>query len=131
MVADIPRYVIDSATKLSYDCHSWHMPCRERCGPCVPASRENHMNGYRLYFLDGLGHIRRVVELFYPDDAAAVEAARGYAREHAMELWLQARCVQKFEAPQAASRAAAQEQAVSTLRADGDDEPTLGAGKIR
>jgi len=58
------------------------------------------MPGYRLYLLDGAGHIREAVELECRDDEHAV--AMALVQEHhqriAMELWEGARLVRRFEA---------------------------------
>lgn len=56
------------------------------------------MPGYRLYFMNDLGHIEQVGEFVADDEAtaiAAVERARGGA---AMELWCGTHKVKHWEA---------------------------------
>ena len=56
------------------------------------------MPGYRLYFMNGLGHIEQVGEFDADDDAtaiAAVERARGSTE---MELWCGTQKVKHWEA---------------------------------
>ncbi|MFZ3005430.1 MAG: hypothetical protein WA047_04595 [Phenylobacterium sp.] len=55
------------------------------------------MLDYRIYFLGVNGRISRAVAFECEDDAAAIEIARQHSHEHAMELWQQARMVQRFE----------------------------------
>lgn len=51
---------------------------------------------YRLYFLDGLGHIATSHEYFADDDAAAMRIAEGWREGRGMELWCRARLVRRW-----------------------------------
>ena len=51
------------------------------------------MQQYRLYFLDGLGHISKSREFDAADDAAAVAIAEGRREGRDMELWSGGRLV--------------------------------------
>ena len=55
------------------------------------------MADYRIYFLGANGRISRAVAFDCENDAAAIEVAREYSHEHAMELWQQARMVERLE----------------------------------
>lgn len=55
------------------------------------------MLDYRIYFLGANGRISRAVAFECEDDATAIELARQHSHEHAMELWQQARMVERFE----------------------------------
>ncbi len=55
------------------------------------------MLDYRIYFLGANGRISRAVAFECEDDDAAIKIAREHHHEHAMELWQQARMVQRFE----------------------------------
>lgn len=57
--------------------------------PSVPPRSSGTAGGlqYRLYFLDGLGHIAKSHEFFADDDAAAIRIAEGWREGRAMELW--------------------------------------------
>jgi hypothetical protein len=54
---------------------------------------------YRLYFLDGFGHIRRFREFEARTDAIAVGQAEEWSTESAMELWSERRKVRSWDAP--------------------------------
>lgn len=51
------------------------------------------MNSYRLFFLDGGGHILRAVEFVCPGDEEAMAEAARHRDEGAVELWSLARKV--------------------------------------
>ena len=57
--------------------------------PFLPLSRLRSDVGrpYRLYFLDGAGHITRSHEYLAADDSAAIKVAEGWREGRAMELW--------------------------------------------
>ena len=55
------------------------------------------MLDYRIYFLGANGRISRAVAFECEDDAAAIKVAREHIHEHAMELWQQARMVERIE----------------------------------
>ena len=66
--------------------------------PRIPRSpREGEQ--YRLYFLDGLGHITKLHEFFADDDAAAIKIANGWREGRAMELWCRSRIVERWSHP--------------------------------
>lgn len=54
------------------------------------------MTSYRLYFLDGQGHIRNALEMECESDAEAMHAAQKLGGRVPMELWSLARLVAKF-----------------------------------
>ena len=54
------------------------------------------MDGYRLYFLDGNGHIRHVVELECDSDETAIALVEQHRDGRDMELWQRGRFVGKF-----------------------------------
>ena len=54
------------------------------------------MLDYRLYFLDGAGHIQGVVEFDCADDEEAIALAQTYADGRAMELWRRDRWVRRL-----------------------------------
>lgn len=56
------------------------------------------MSDYRLYFIDGGGHFRQVVELDCRHDNHAVETAEEHRDGRPMELWRRDRLVKRFEA---------------------------------
>jgi len=60
---------------------------------------ESKMPGYRLYLLDGVGHIRGFAELECLDDEHAVAVAEERGVHATMELWEGARLVRRFEPP--------------------------------
>ena len=51
---------------------------------------------YRLYFLDGAGHISKSHEFLAPDDDAAVKVAEGWREGRPMELWQRTRVVRRW-----------------------------------
>jgi hypothetical protein len=53
---------------------------------------------YRLYLLDGGGHIRSAIVLDCPDDATAILQAERQGKFPAMELWERARKVKSWGA---------------------------------
>ena len=53
---------------------------------------------YRLYFLDGLGHIEHFREFEADTDAAAVAQADEWRMLNAMELWTGQRKVKRWDA---------------------------------
>jgi hypothetical protein len=55
------------------------------------------MLDYRIYFLGAQGRISRAVAFECESDAEAIKIAREHSHEHAMELWQQARMVQRIE----------------------------------
>jgi hypothetical protein len=61
------------------------------------------MAGYRLYFLDGSGHIRDAAEFESDGDGEALTEAENRADGRDMELWSGARIVSKIakRAPEA------------------------------
>lgn len=46
---------------------------------------------YRLYFLDGVGHITKSHDFFAADDAAAIKISEGWHEGRRIELWQHAR----------------------------------------
>lgn len=64
---------------------------------CGVGDAKAGMFDYRIYFLGANGRISRAVAFACEDDAEAIELARQHTHEHAMELWQQARMVQRFE----------------------------------
>ncbi|MBS0297596.1 MAG: hypothetical protein JSR45_14905 [Proteobacteria bacterium] len=56
------------------------------------------MHDYRLYFLDGKGHIGQAIGFACEDDEAALQRAEGYRDGRDMELWQQARLVRALPA---------------------------------
>jgi len=54
------------------------------------------MLDYRLYFLDGDGHIQGVVELDCANDAEAIAVAETYGDGRPMELWRRERWIRRF-----------------------------------
>jgi hypothetical protein len=54
------------------------------------------MADYRLYVIGSDGHFIRVVDLRCADDKTAIEAARQFIGDHALELWQQDRLVAKL-----------------------------------
>jgi hypothetical protein len=68
---------------------------------------------YRLYFLDGFGHIKQFREFEAQSDAIAVAQAEKWSTQSAMELWSERRKVRSWES-QALS---AEARARSMLRA--------------
>ena len=58
--------------------------------PSPPAEGEQ---AYRLYFLDGAGHITQSHEFFATNDQAAAKIAEGWREGRRMELWERARLV--------------------------------------
>ena len=54
------------------------------------------MADYRLYILDPKGHVLRSVEMQFPNDGEALDAASDHANLHGMELWQLGRHVHTF-----------------------------------
>ncbi len=66
--------------------------------PFVPPRRRTQDGKqYRLYFLDGLGHITQSHEFFAKDDAAAVNIAERWREGRWIELWQRARIVKRWD----------------------------------
>ena len=63
--------------------------------PRVPQSSAGRQ--YRLYFLDGLGHITKSHEFFADDDAAAIKIAESWREGRAMELWSRDRQIRAWK----------------------------------
>jgi hypothetical protein len=55
------------------------------------------MAGYRLYILNGRGHIVDAVEFHCEDDATAQALAERHSEGRATELWSDARVVRRYE----------------------------------
>ena len=51
---------------------------------------------YRLYFLDGLGHIERVHEFRAVNDEAAIRLCEAWREGRRMELWQRERKVRAW-----------------------------------
>ena len=51
------------------------------------------MSGYRIYFLNGEGHINRAADLFAETDQEALDRARALSEGRPIEIWEGARCV--------------------------------------
>ena len=51
---------------------------------------------YRLYFLDGAGHISKSHEFFAANEDAAIRIAEGWREGRAMELWSRDRKVKSW-----------------------------------
>ena len=65
--------------------------------PFVPPSfSTDGKRQYRLYFLDGVGHISKLHEFFAEDDADAIRIAEGWRESRAMELWCRDRKVRRW-----------------------------------
>ena len=64
--------------------------------PSLPAEGDR---AYRLYFLDGLGHITQSHEFFAAGDEAAMKIAEGWQEGRRMELWERARFVTSWPGP--------------------------------
>ena len=56
------------------------------------------MADYRLYFLDGDGRIRHVIELDCRDDEHAVQTVQANVSNAEMELWQGPRKIRRFDA---------------------------------
>jgi len=54
---------------------------------------------YRVYFLDGLGHITMSHEFHAQDDRAAIKIAESWREGRAMELWSFDRKVKEWQLP--------------------------------
>lgn len=52
---------------------------------------------YRLFFMDGAGHIARSHEYTAEDDAAAVKIATAWREGRKMELWQRTRMVKRWD----------------------------------
>ena len=66
-----------------------------------PPSRPTNLpsdggQSYRLYFLDGAGHISKSHEFLAADDDAAIKVAEGWREGRAMELWQRTRVVRRW-----------------------------------
>jgi hypothetical protein len=61
------------------------------------------VTSYRLYFLDGQGHIRNALEMECESDAEAMRAAQLQDVRVSRELWSLARFVARFERVREAS----------------------------
>ena len=51
---------------------------------------------YRLFFLDGLGHIFKSHEFMAADDEAAIKIAEGWREGRKQELWHRDRMVRRW-----------------------------------
>lgn len=58
------------------------------------------MSDYRAYLVGSDGHIFQAMNLYVPDDAAAIAAALQLVDGHDVELWQGARKIAKFECEQ-------------------------------
>jgi hypothetical protein len=70
---------------------------------------------YRLYFLNGFGHIEQFREFEASTDAIAVAQAEDWSTAGAMELWSERRKVRSWESPALSPEARAR-SALRTLR---------------
>ena len=62
--------------------------------PSVPPPRRTAGKlHYRLYFLDGTGHISTSHEFFARDDETAIKTAKAWREGRAVELWCKDRKV--------------------------------------
>jgi hypothetical protein len=52
---------------------------------------------YRLFFLNGAGHIDRVHEFEADDDEAAIKISEGWREGRRMELWRRDRKVKRWD----------------------------------
>ena len=52
---------------------------------------------YRLFFLDGAGHIQRAHEFIADDDEAAIQIAEVWREGRRMELWQRDRKVKRWD----------------------------------
>jgi hypothetical protein len=59
-------------------------------------SRGAGVQYYRLYFLNGLGHIDRAHEFEAADDAEAIRISEAWQEGRAMELWQRNRVVKRW-----------------------------------
>jgi hypothetical protein len=54
------------------------------------------MHQYRLYFIDGSGHIEKVHEFEAADDERAIRIGQGWQEGRRMELWVGRRQVKAW-----------------------------------
>ena len=64
--------------------------------PFRPPPLPDEGEQYRLYFLDGLGHITKSHEFFAADDEAAMKTAEAWREGRSIELWHHARIVKRW-----------------------------------
>jgi hypothetical protein len=66
--------------------------------PFVPPPRPTEEGQqYRLYFLDGLGHITKSHEFLAADDAEAIKISEGWREGRRIELWQRGRIVKRWD----------------------------------
>ena len=65
--------------------------------PFRPPTLPDEGEQYRLYFLDGHGHITKSHEFFAVNDEAAMKTAEAWRHGHRIELWQRARIVKRWE----------------------------------
>jgi hypothetical protein len=81
----------------------------------VTTSKGDSMAYYRLYFLDGFGHIKHFREFEARSDVIAVAQAEKWSAQSAMELWSERRKVRSWESPAVSAEARAR-SILRTLR---------------
>ena len=64
--------------------------------PIKPPDLDESGEQYRLYFLDGAGHITMSHEFFADNDGAAIKIAEGWRQGRRMELWCRDRRVEEW-----------------------------------
>jgi hypothetical protein len=74
--------------------------CFWNCSRAIIAPEQSGgrvMLGYRAYIFGPDGHIKNRVEFFADDEDDAKEQAERLVDGHAVELWLEARMIARFE----------------------------------
>jgi hypothetical protein len=64
--------------------------------PKVPPSLSKSRQEYRIYCLDGVGHIHRSFEFHAKNDAEAIKIANAWREHGRAELWCLGRMVHKW-----------------------------------
>lgn len=64
--------------------------------PSIPPTPTGEQ--YRIYFLDGIGHISMSHEFFADNDDEAIKIAEGWREGRKIELWCRARIVRTWDA---------------------------------
>jgi|ERR1700730_17013360 hypothetical protein len=62
-----------------------------------PPGETNAMAEYRIYVIGSHGHFIQVINLDCADDKAAIESAKQFVGDHALELWQGDRHIAKFD----------------------------------
>lgn len=67
--------------------------------PMKPPRVDESGEQYRLYFIDGAGHITTSHEFFADNDQPAVKISEGWQEGRPMELWCRDRLVKGWRGP--------------------------------